>query len=300
VNVIECNCLTKAYRDLKALNEISINIQENKITGLIGRNGAGKTTLLKVIAGFLKKTSGDVTVFSENPFNNLKVSSNMIFIDDNMALPSALNLMEILECVGGFYENWDMRLAKRLFDYFSLNPNQYYLSLSKGMRSTINMIIGISAHCSLTIFDEPTIGMDAAVRKDFYKVLLKDYIEFPRTIIISSHHLNEIEDIIEDVLLIKEGKKYLHTSIEELKSMAIGLRGKAGIIEDFTKDKEILHKEALGRESLYMVVKNDLGEKELQKVRGEGVEISPVTVDDICVYLTAKSKGGIDDVFNRD
>jgi ABC-2 type transport system ATP-binding protein len=168
------------------------------------------------------------------------------------------------------------------------------------MRSTFNMIIGISAHCSLTIFDEPTIGMDAAVRKDFYKALLKDYIEFPRTIIISSHHLNEIEDIIEDVLLIKEGEKYLHTPIEELKSMAIGLRGKTDIIQGFTKDKEILHIEILGKESQYVVIKNALEEKDLQKLKGEGVEISPVAVDDICVYLTAKSKGGIDDVFKRD
>ena len=127
----------------------------------------------------------------------------MIFIDDNMALPSALSLIEILECAGRFYKNWDMRLAIKMFDYFSLNPNQGHASLSKGMKSTFNMIIGISAHCPLTIFDEPTTGMDSAVRKDFYKALLKDYVEIPRTIIISSHHLNEIEDIIEDVLLIK-------------------------------------------------------------------------------------------------
>lgn len=219
MNVVECNELIKIYGNSKALNNLSFTIEENKITGLIGRNGAGKTTLLKIIAGFLKQTSGDVKVFSENPFNSIKVSSNMIFIDDNMTLPETLNLTETLEAISGFYRNWDMELAKGLFNYFSLDPKQHYRSLSKGMKSTFNIIIGISCRSPLTIFDEPTTGMDAAVRKDFYRALLKDYIEVPRTIILSSHLLNEIEDILEEVLLIKEGEKLFQMQLQISKNL---------------------------------------------------------------------------------
>lgn len=299
MKVIECNGLTKAYGSLKALNELSFAIEENKITGLIGRNGAGKTTLLKIMAGFFRKTSGEIKVFGENPFNSIKVSKHMIFVDDNMALPVSLNLIDILESAGTFYDNWEMGLAKGLLDYFSLNPKQSHDGLSKGMKSTFNMILGIAARCPLTILDEPTTGMDAAVRKDFYRALLKDYVKYPRTIILSSHLLNEIEHVLEDVLLIKNGEKRLHMPIEDLKELAIGLRGKASIVEQFIENKEIFHLESLGKDTKYVVVKNDFTESSLQNMKMAGVEISPVTADDICVYLTAKHKGGIDDVFDR-
>ncbi len=300
MTVIECNGLTKVYGDIKAVSNLSFTIEENKITGLIGRNGAGKTTLLKLIVGFLQKTSGEIKVFSETPFNNLKVSSNTIFIDDNMTFPPALHLVDILDVAGSFYENWNGNLATGLFDYFNLNPKQPHSNLSKGMKSAFNMIIGLSARCPLTIFDEPTTGMDAAVRKDFYRALLKDYIQNPRTIILSTHLLNEIEDLIEDVLLIREGEKCLHMSVTDIKEFAIGLRGNVTSLDGLTKDKEILHKESFGKESSYIVVRNDSSESWLRKVKGVGAEISSVSTNDLCVYLTARNKGGIDDVFNRD
>ena len=135
MNAIEVNQLTKTFGSFKALDELSFQIKENTITGLIGRNGAGKTTLLKIAAGFLRKTSGDIRVLNEQPFNNLKVSANMIFIDDNMNFPTALTLQELLEAAGSFYENWDDELATRLFNYFSFDPKGSHYHLSKGMTS---------------------------------------------------------------------------------------------------------------------------------------------------------------------
>src|SRR5690625_885506 len=211
MNIIECNQLTKSYGQLKALDHLSITIQENKITGLIGRNGAGKTTLLKTLAGYWRETSGEVKVFSEKPFDNLNVSANAIFIDDQIKFPESLTLMEILKQGENFYERWDMGFAKRLFKYFSFDEKQVHNNLSKGKISTFNVIFGLASRCALTMFDEPTTGMDAAVRKDFYRALLKDYLANPRTIIISSHHLDEIEDLLEDVLLIDQGNKYLRS-----------------------------------------------------------------------------------------
>ena len=184
MKVIECNNLTKTYQGRNVLRNLSFSIEENKITGLIGRNGVGKTTLLKILAGFIKKTSGEVSVFTEDPFNSLTVSANSIFVDDQMGFPPALQLKEILEVAGSFYPNWDSEFAKRLFDYFSFDPKHYHNRLSKGKTSTFNMIIGLASRCPLTIFDEPTTGMDEAVRKDFYRALLKDYIAHPRTIIL--------------------------------------------------------------------------------------------------------------------
>jgi ABC-2 type transport system ATP-binding protein len=299
MSIIECNGLTKAYGQTKALNNLTIKIEENKITGLIGRNGAGKTTLLKLIAGHLKESSGEIKVFSEHPFNNLKVSANLIFIHDQMDLPKALTLIEILEVAAGFYENWDRGLAERLFEYFNFHPLQRYDGLSKGMKSTFNMILGLAARTKVTIFDEPTTGMDAAVRKDFYRALLKDYIANPRTFIISSHHLEEIEDLLEDILLMKNGKELLHMPAAELKEWALGIQGKASVVNEWTQNKEVLHTKSVGLDSLYAVVKNDFSTIDLQNTLAKGIDILPVSSSDLCIYLTDKSRGGIDDVFSQ-
>ncbi|WHY78217.1 ABC transporter ATP-binding protein [Neobacillus sp. WH10] len=299
MSVIECNGLTKVYGGTKALNNLSFKIEENKITGLIGRNGAGKTTLLKIIAGLLQETSGELKVFSEKPFNSLQVSANVIFLHDQMNLPTALNLKELFETAASFYPNWDHELADRLLDYFSLNPLQHYNGLSKGMKSTFNMILGLSARVPLTILDEPTSGMDAAVRKDFYRALLKEYIAYPRTIIISSHHLSEIEDLLEDILLVKEGKEILHLPVDVLKEWAIGLQGKTTVIDEWTQNAEVIYTKSIGIDQSYVVVRNHFSETEWQRARNAGIDFTPVTSSDLCVYLTSKTKGGIDDVFNK-
>ncbi|WP_238881673.1 ABC transporter ATP-binding protein [Clostridium sp. YIM B02551] len=297
--IIECTNLTKDYRNTKALDNISFTIEENTITGLIGRNGAGKTTLLKIIAGFMKNTSGEISVLGSNPFNSLNVSSNLFFADDNIEYPASLNLSELLVEISKFYSNWDMSLAKGLFEYFRLNPKQYHSKLSKGQRSTFNVIVALSTHSPITIFDEPTTGMDASVRKDFYRALLKDYIRYPRTIILSSHLLSEIEDILENILLIKNGTKMLHSSVEEIKEMAICLRGDTDYIHELCRNKDIIYTEKLSGNLTSIVVKNEFTETDLQKAKIKGIEIFTVSADDLCVYLTNSSQGGIDDVFNR-
>jgi ABC-2 type transport system ATP-binding protein len=149
MSVISCSNLKKSYGKINAVNDLSFDIEENKITGLIGRNGAGKTTFLKLAAGYMRPTSGKIRVFLQDPFDNIHVASNMIFIDENLDFPPALTLAEILDTAGSFYKNWDSVLAKKLSDYFSLNPRQHHNSLSKGLKSTFNSIVGIASRCPL-------------------------------------------------------------------------------------------------------------------------------------------------------
>lgn len=297
MKVIECKDITKTYLRRNVLNKLSFTIKENTITGLVGRNGAGKTTILKIISGLIKETSGEIKVFSERPFNNLNVSANSIFIDDQMSFPQALQLGEILEVAGSFYPNWDQDLAKRLFDYFSFDSKHYHQRLSKGKTSTFNMIIGLAARCPLTIFDEPTTGMDASVRMDFYRALLKDYMAYPRTIILSSHHLEEIEDLLEDVLLIHNGKKLFQIPISELKEWAIAIKGPIGEVAHLIKGKQVIFQKEIGVNTQYTVVRNDFSESSLKMAYLAGLEIIPVPSSDLCIYLTNDSKGEIDDVF---
>lgn len=295
MNVIECRDLSKIYRGYHAVQNMSFQIKENTITGLIGRNGAGKTTLLKMIAGFYNITAGEVRVFDEPPFNSLKVSANMIFIDDQMVFPPSFSLLDILKASESFYENWDMELATNLMEYFSLKTWKFHQNLSKGQKSTFNMIVGLAARCPLTIFDEPTTGMDAGVRKDFYRALLKEYLRYPRTMIISSHLLNEIQDLLEDILLIDEGKVVMHMAVTDLREYAIGITGEKSRVRRAVPEKNILYREDLGVENEYVVALK----QELDQLQHLGFKLSPVSPDEVCVYLTSKNKGGIDDVFKR-
>lgn len=297
MNVLEGVGLNKFFGRVAAVRNLNVSISENKITGIIGPNGAGKTTLLRMIAGFTLPSAGELTVFGRNPFNSLQVSTNMIYIDDDIPLPSRMAIADILETAGEFYPNWDGKLAAGLIQYFDLDTRKSYPALSKGKKSTFAVILGISAHCPLTIFDEPTSGMDAAVRKDFYRALLKDYLNHPRTILLSSHLLNEIEDILEDVLLIHQGAKLLHMPVTDLKEYAVGLRGKADTVLNLFDGHEVVHKEHYGKDSIYVVIVNVDREVIAQKAKAEGLEVQTVNTSDLCVYLTANRGGGIDDVF---
>jgi ABC-2 type transport system ATP-binding protein len=299
MSVLEFEAVSKTYGKKKALDQLTFSIGENKITGLIGRNGAGKTTMLKIAAGFMRQSSGAVRVFGEHPFNNLTVSANMIMIDNDMNLPAALNLEELLVTAADFYPNWDMKLAGNLFDYFSLDLKQNHSGLSKGMKNTFNAIFGLAARCPLTIFDEPTNGMDAGVRKDFYRALLKDYIANPRTIIISSHHLNEVEDILEDILLLKDGKQFLHMPIEELREYAVVVSGKEEPMKNWLRGHEVFHRSNTEFGRTYAVIRNDLSDDQIASAMKNSLEFSTVSNEDLCLYLTSQEKGGIDDVFNQ-
>ncbi|MGM8215416.1 ATP-binding cassette domain-containing protein [Bacillaceae bacterium W0354] len=294
---VTCHQLSKQYQNIYAVKQLSVTFKENSITGLIGRNGAGKTTLLQMIAGFTYPTSGEVNVFGENPMNNLNVSANTIFVDDRMVFPPELTLGDVLHEAKSFYEKWDEELAEKLVNYFSINLYQFHNELSKGKRSTFNMIVGLASKCALTIFDEPTTGMDYSVRQDFYRALLKDYLNHPRTIIISSHLLNEIEQILEEIVLIKDGQLVMSDSVENMKEFAVGLTGKRDLLETWTAGRNIIARQDEGSLSYY-VVQNNFSSDEKREMERLGIKLSKVDTPDLTTYLTSPNEGGIDDVFN--
>ena len=297
MTAIECSNVTKTYGNHHVLDKVNFTIKEGVLTGIIGRNGVGKTTLMKMIAGFLRESSGTLQVFGEQPFNNLKVSANTIFIDDAMHFPDSMTLQDILHECQRFYPNWDAELASRLIGYFVFHLGGKHRLLSKGKKSTFNAIIGLAAHCALTIFDEPTTGMDSAVRKDFYRALLKDYLAHPRTILLSSHHIEEIEDLLEDILLVHEGTIQFHGSITDLQEMFVTLQGTAELLAIHIQGKNIISQNTLGPYSEWLV-ENTFTDDETKRLQAAGISLSPISANDAYIALTTKVQGGIDHVFN--
>ncbi|MGP4072649.1 ATP-binding cassette domain-containing protein [Piscibacillus sp. B03] len=295
--MVSCENVTKKYKNHKALDSLSIKLEENRIIGLIGRNGAGKTTLLKSLAGEIVPTSGDIKVFGEKPFNNLIVSANSIYVDDQMNFSLEMRLSEILEAAKMFYPNWDQRFADKLLDYFGISLHIFHDQLSKGKASTFNAILGLASRCPLTLFDEPTTGMDYSVRQDFYRALLKDYMAYPRTMIVSSHLLNELETILEEVVLIKNGSCVLHAPMEDFKEHAVGLTGNQDVIQSIVDQKDIIFKKELSQKQVYMVINNAVTDSQKLRLGEAGVRLSKVDAADLSMHLTSDTKGGIDDVF---
>lgn len=294
-NVIDCNKLTKVYKDKKALDSVDLSLGENKIIGLIGRNGAGKTTFLKTCAGYLMPTSGSINIFGERPFDNLSVLSRMVFIDEEIQYDESLSLTDILSLGKVFYQNWDAVFADKLIRYFNLDCKKKYKKLSRGMKTQFNIIMGLSCRTPLTLMDEPTLGLDVAVRKEFYNILIKDYMENPRTLIISSHLMSELENLLEEMILIHDGKLVFHKSIEDLQGYGLLLNGKKDIVEPFIKNKKVLKTESFGS-SLIAGIENNLTKDDLNYLNENNVDISKASIEDVYIWLTNNRKaGGFDD-----
>lgn len=291
MSIINCKNLTKQYSNKLALDDVSFTIDENRIIGLIGRNGAGKSTLLKTCAGYIRPTSGDITLWEEPIFDNLKVLSKLIFIDEEIQYDTTLKLKDILKLAKVYYEHWDEKLALNLINYFELNTKSTYAKLSRGMKTQFNIIMGICSHMPITLFDEPTLGLDAAVRKEFYSILLKDYINHPRTIIISSHMLHEIENLLEEIIIIKKGKFLIKEPIEDIQNYGISLIGSKDIIMPFISNHKIIYKKELG-ESITIGIKNDLTKKDIHYLQENNIQLNKINFEDTCVYLTSNEEEG--------
>lgn len=287
--VIQTNNLVKQFNKKTALNKLSLNIPQNSITGLIGRNGSGKTTLMKILSGQLDATSGSVTVFDENPMDNIMVLQNLIYTCHNFGYQRDLNLNSILRNYNTLFTNFDLEFANKLIKYFDLSPRMKYKNLSQGMGSIFNFLAALSCRCKLTMFDEPILGMDITVRRAAYDILLRDYTEHPRTFLISSHLFNELEGVLSDVLLIEKGEKVLYGNIDEIRHSAYRIDGGATQIDSFIYNKNVIERQnttvqsfAIIFEPLTPVVKSEINQY--------GLAISPVRIEDLCIYLTKQNK----------
>ncbi|MCF6318113.1 MAG: ABC transporter ATP-binding protein [Proteobacteria bacterium] len=215
-NIISTKNLSKSYGKFKALDDINLTIGKGKIVGLIGPNGAGKTTLLKAMLG-LTAYDGELEVMGINPFKErAKLMEDICFIADVAVLPKWIKVSEVLDFVEETHPKFSRSKAEAFLKKTKLGINQKVKSMSKGMVVQLHLAIVMSIEAKLLVLDEPTLGLDIIYRKDFYDNLLNDYFDHERTIIITTHQVEEIEHILTDLLFIKEGKIVLDSSMDEL------------------------------------------------------------------------------------
>jgi len=292
--MISCIDVQRKFQNKEVLKGINFQIKEPKIIALVGHNGAGKSTLMRLLAGRLKPNAGEILIKNVAPFQHLGVAMNTVLIEEDMAFSDSLTIKEHFKWAKSFYPNWQQEIAKSLCDYASLDMNAYYDKLSKGQAATFRLIYGLCTRSPYTYLDEPMNGMDEGIRNDFYRVILKEYIAAPRMLMISTHYLNEIRQLVEDVLMVHEGRIRMHATIDELEAYALYIQGTSQEVEQALEGVEVLFKSE-DRGFMEAVVRAE--KFDVQEVLQNGLQVRNLEAHVTCRYLTSYRQGGIDDVY---
>jgi ABC-2 type transport system ATP-binding protein len=214
--VIEANGLSKSFGDFHALRNVSFKMPLGRIVGVIGENGAGKTTMLNAVLG-LSSYDGDLSVLGYSPLKERdKLMQDVCFIADVATLPKWMKVAEVLDYVERVHPRFNREKAMSFLNRTSVPLDRKVKALSKGMTVQVHLAVVMAIDAKLLVLDEPTLGLDIIFRKQFYQSLLEEYFDEERTIIITTHQVEEVEHILSDVIFIKDGNIVLEEEMEDL------------------------------------------------------------------------------------
>lgn len=289
--IVEVNRLTKEYGQDAAVKDVTFMVEEGKIYGLLGRNGAGKTTIMHMLTAQLFPSSGELKVFGENPYENNRVLSQLCFIKESQRYPDSYRVLDVLKVAASIYPNWDRDFAAQLLEDFRLPLKRRMKKLSRGMLSSVGIIIGLASRAPLTIFDEPYLGLDAVARSLFYERLMQDYAENPRTIMLSTHLIDEVSNMLEHVLVIDQGRLLIDEEAEDLRGKAYTVLGPRVAVESFTAGKNTIHQESIGG-MMSVTLLERLDPTEKRRAEAQGLEMIPISMQQLIVHLTQSKSNG--------
>jgi ABC-2 type transport system ATP-binding protein len=230
-SVVSARGLRKAYKDKLALDGTSFEIPTGRIVGLIGPNGAGKTTALKAILGLIP-FEGELKVLGRDPRTQRdELMNDVCFIADVAVLPRWIKVREAIEFVAGVHPRFDRARCERFLAHTQLKPESRVRELSKGMIVQLHLALVMAIDARLLVLDEPTLGLDILYRKQFYQRLLEDYFDEDKTILITTHQVEEVEHILTDVMFIRDGKVVLEAPMDAVGERYVEVLVNAGSLE---------------------------------------------------------------------
>ncbi len=215
-SLVSARGVSKHFGDVRAVDNVDFQIEKGRILGLIGPNGAGKTTLLKAVLG-LTDCEGELSVLGLDPFKQRKkLMQNICFIADVAVLPRWIKVSQLLDYVQAIHPNFSRSRAEELLKQTKVKPGAKVRELSKGMVTQLHLSIIMAIDAKLLVLDEPTLGLDILFRKEFYANLLNDYFDEERTILITTHQVEEIENLLTDIMFINDGKILLDSPMDTI------------------------------------------------------------------------------------
>lgn len=286
---IEVKNLKKKYGDNLVLDNIDIVFEENKIYGLLGRNGAGKTTLLNIMTNRVFQDDGTIEIDGENIRENDNALEKIYFMTEKNLFPEGYKVKDIFKWTAEFYPNFNMEYALELSKKFTLDISKKIKNLSTGYSSIVKIITAMSSNAEVVIYDEPVLGLDANHRELFYKELMKDYIQNPKTIILSTHIIEEVSSLLENVIILNDKKIVSIDEAEELIDKVYTVSGLSENVDKYIEAKKIVNIETLTNFKSATI----LGEiNSIDKVIAEslGLEFTKVELQKLFIYLTNKGE----------
>ena len=287
---VEVRDLTVRYGRATAVDNVSLRLEPGVVYGLLGRNGAGKTSLLSTIAAFQRASSGSVLVDGEDPYENARVMAGIALVREGGDFPEE-KVRGVLDFAARLRPHWSAELAAELVDRFELPLDKKPTQLSRGKRSALGVVVGLASRAPLTMFDEAYLGLDAPSRYAFYDALLADYAAHPRTIVLSSHLIEEVERLFERVIILDQGTVLLEEDAEDLRSRGRTVTGPQDEVEAFVTGLRGVGRAQLGR-TLQVTVVGDLPPGAEQRAVEAGLELGSVPLQDLFVHLTSKGERG--------
>ena len=249
--VIEARNLRKSYRGHRALDGVSFSVDSGRIVGLIGANGAGKTTALKAMVG-LTDFEGDLTVLGRNPRTQRDdLMRDVCFIADVAVLPKWLKVSQALDYVQGVHPRFNREVATQFLRKTDLKPKSRVRELSKGMVTQLHLALILAIDARLLVLDEPTLGLDLLYRRQFYDTLLNDYYDKERTILLTTHQVEEVEHLLTDVLFLRQGRVTLDTSVDAIPGQYVQLTVGPDQVERARGLKPFYEREVFGRVAMF-------------------------------------------------
>jgi ABC-2 type transport system ATP-binding protein len=288
--MIQIEQVTYSYQETPVLNKVTLHESEPIISAMWGRNGAGKTTLMSLLAGHNRPDAGTIQVMGQDPYNNLAAQENLCYIQENHPLGRNWTINDMVRFGQYFHPQWDQTFAEQLIDMFELPVKKKITKFSKGMKTAAQMILGLASNARVTILDEPTNGLDAEKRKYFYNALLETYEDNPRLILISSHHIEEIQPLCESLIVLQAGKVLFNQPMEEMREKGVLLTGGMDDIKRVTADVEVIESSQMG--STMRVMIDEPYSKVWKDIAHEqGLSIEKATLQDYLINRTRNQEG---------
>jgi ABC-2 type transport system ATP-binding protein len=270
-SLVSARNVSKYYGDVRAVDDVSFDIEKGRITGLIGPNGAGKTTLLKAMLG-LTDCQGSLSVLGLDPFRQRKeLMRNICFIADVAVLPRWIRVAQLLDFIARVHPHFSRGRADELLTRTQIRPDARVRELSKGMVTQLHLSIIIAIDAKLLVLDEPTLGLDIIFRKEFYSNLLNDYFDGERTILVTTHQVEEIENLLTDVMFINNGRLVLDSSMDDLPERYVELLASGENAEAARRLKPIHERDIFGKKVLMFENVNRESLKGMGEVRTPGI-----------------------------
>ena len=282
---IKVQNISKSFKATRALDNVSFTLEPNKIYGLLGNNGAGKTTLLNIITGRLIADNGLVQIDGESNYNNDKALSKCFLLSADNLYPSDMKVNRAYEATKLFQPNFDEAYAIELAKRFELPLNKKITALSTGYASIFRLTIALAVGTPYLFLDEPVLGLDAQHRDLFYKLLIERFAENPSTIVVSTHLIGEVANLLEQTIIIRNGRIIENLPNEQMLSGGYTVSGPALAVKQFTADKKVISQTALG--GLLTVCLQGQPPANLPA----GLEISRLNLQDYFINLMNKEDG---------